>query len=101
MPSAETHLRTSGDSKNLLYRAFGSPKVLSDFERIVVGSPMNETPSEGRNLVLCFDGTNNEFGREPANAVSIHWIEPKQCRSEKHAHAISPIPLPSLRLLNV
>jgi hypothetical protein len=30
-----------------------------------------------------------------------HRIEPEQRRSERHAHAISPIPLPSLRLLNV
>ena len=32
---------------------------------------MNEAPSEGRNLVLCFDGTNYEFGREPTNVVRL------------------------------
>ena len=36
---------------------------------------MNEAPSEGRNLVLCFDGTNYEFGREPTNVVRLieYW----------------------------
>jgi len=34
-------------------------------------SQMNEAPSEGRNLVLCFDGTNYEFGREPTNVVRL------------------------------
>ena len=32
---------------------------------------MNEAPSEGRNLVVCFDGTNYEFGREPTNVVRL------------------------------
>jgi uncharacterized protein (DUF2235 family) len=32
---------------------------------------MDQTPSEGRNLVVCFDGTNNEFGREPTNVVRL------------------------------
>jgi uncharacterized protein (DUF2235 family) len=32
---------------------------------------MNEAPSEGRNLVLCFDGTNYEFDREPTNVVRL------------------------------
>ena len=32
---------------------------------------MNEAPSEGRNLILCFDGTNYEFGREPTNVVRL------------------------------
>jgi uncharacterized protein (DUF2235 family) len=32
---------------------------------------MNEASCEGRNLVLCFDGTNYEFGREPTNVVRL------------------------------
>ena len=32
---------------------------------------MNEAPSEGRNLVVCFDGTNYEFDREPTNVVRL------------------------------
>src|SRR6266516_3040237 len=32
---------------------------------------MNEVPSKGRNLVVCFDGTNYEFGREPTNVVRL------------------------------
>jgi len=32
---------------------------------------MNEVLPEGRNLVLCFDGTNYEFGREPTNVVRL------------------------------
>jgi uncharacterized protein (DUF2235 family) len=32
---------------------------------------MNEAPSDGRNLVVCFDGTNYEFGREPTNVVRL------------------------------
>jgi len=41
---------------------------------------MDEAPPEGRNLVVCFDGTNYEFDREPTNIVRLiqvldrdHW----------------------------
>lgn len=32
---------------------------------------MNATSQGGRNLVICFDGTNNEFGREPSNVLRL------------------------------
>jgi uncharacterized protein (DUF2235 family) len=32
---------------------------------------MNTTSQDGRNLVICFDGTNNEFGREPTNVIRL------------------------------
>src|SRR5947208_2466880 len=35
---------------------------------------MNEAPSEGRNLVVCFDGTNYEFDREPTNVVRLSQV---------------------------
>jgi len=32
---------------------------------------MNAESERHRNLVTCFDGTNNEFGREPTNVVRL------------------------------
>jgi uncharacterized protein (DUF2235 family) len=41
---------------------------------------MDDALPEGRNLVVCFDGTNYEFDREPTNIVRLiqvldrdHW----------------------------
>ena len=62
---------------------------------------MNEDAAAvaGRNLILCFDGTNNEFGQEPTNVVRLIQVLDRD-RSKKqrlyYDPGIGTLPEPSL-----
>jgi uncharacterized protein (DUF2235 family) len=40
----------------------------------VPGSPSTESNSVGRNLIVCCDGTNNQFGKENTNVIRLVQI---------------------------